>query len=136
MSSAEEIVRTVIVSAPFGQLLGLVAERVEPDRVSVRLPFRPQLTTVGDVVHGGAISALIDVAATAAVWAGADVTQQRRGATAAITVTYLAPGTGQDLVATAEVIRRGRSLCVCDVTVDGAKGERVARALVTYKISQ
>ena len=132
--TAEEIVRAVIVGAPYGQLLGVVPEAIDPDRVSVRLPFRSEVTTVGDVVHGGAISALIDITATAAVWAGADLEQHRRGATVGITVTYLAPAHGQDLIATAEVIRRGRSLCVCDVEVAGADGERVARALVTYKI--
>jgi uncharacterized protein (TIGR00369 family) len=133
--TAEEIVRAVIVGAPYGQLLGVRPETIGPDRVAVRLPFRSELTTVGDVVHGGAISALIDLTATAAVWAGADLTQNRRGATVAITVTYLAPAHGEDLVATARVIRRGRSLCVCDVEVEGAGGEHVARALVTYKIS-
>jgi acyl-coenzyme A thioesterase PaaI-like protein len=39
---------------------------VERNRVVVRLPFRPELTTVGDLVHGGAIGALVDVTATAA----------------------------------------------------------------------
>jgi uncharacterized protein (TIGR00369 family) len=133
--TAEDIVRAVIVGAPYGQLLGVVPETIDRDRVAVRLPFRTELTTVGDLVHGGAISALIDLTATAAVWAGADLEQHRRGATVGITVTYLAPAHGQDLVATAEVIRRGRSLCVCEVGVAGADGERVARALVTYKIS-
>ena len=44
-------------------------------------------------------------------------------------------GRGQDLVATARVIQRGRSLVVCDVDVHAKDGVHVARATVTYKLS-
>jgi acyl-coenzyme A thioesterase PaaI-like protein len=43
-------------------------------------------------------------------------------------------GRGADLVATAEVIQRGRSISVCEVTVRGGE-TAVARAVVTYKLS-
>lgn len=112
----------------------MVAESVERDCVRVRLPFRPQVTTVGDLVHGGAISSLIDVAATGAVWSGADLSQSARGTTIGFSVNFLAGARGRDIVATARVIQRGRAICVCDVQVDDAAGAVVARALVTYKI--
>jgi uncharacterized protein (TIGR00369 family) len=62
----DDIVRTVIVASPLGVLLGTETMEVAPDRIRVALPYRPEITTMGDLVHGGAISALIDVAATAA----------------------------------------------------------------------
>lgn len=130
----DRIVRDVIVGAPLGRLLGLVPELVADDRVVVRLPFRTEITTIGDTVHGGAIAGLIDTSATAAVWAGADLAAQTRGTTIGLTVNYLAAGRGQDLVATARVLQRGRAICVLEVTVAGADGAAVARALVTYKV--
>ena len=129
-----EVVRTLIVGSPFGTLVGLVPESIESDAVRVRMPFRPEVTTIGDVVHGGAISALVDVAATAAAWAGATDPANARGTTIGFTVSFLAAGRGQDIVATARAIQRGRTICVVDVDVVGADGRAVARALVTYKL--
>jgi len=134
MAANEQVVRDVIVGSTFGTLLGVQLVSCEADRVQVRLPFRPEVTTIGDLVHGGAISGLVDTAATAAAWSGADLAQQGRGTTIGFTVNFLAAGRGQDLIATARIIQRGRTICVCDVDVDGADGTRVARALVTYKL--
>ena len=136
MSSMEPLVREIIVGAPFGKLLGMSVEDLEPERVAVRMSFRPEITTYGDVIHGGAIASLVDVAATAAVWHGADADKVRRGTTVGFTVNYLAAGRGKDLVAEARVVNRGKSLCVCEVKVRGAEedGALVASALVTYKI--
>ena len=136
MSSLEPLVREIIVGAPFGKLLGMSVEDLEPERVAVRMSFRPEITTYSDVIHGGAIASLIDVAATAAVWHGADADKVRRGTTVGFTVNYLAAGRGKDLVAEARVVNRGKSLCVCEVKVHGAGEDRalVASALVTYKI--
>ena len=134
MSGSEDLVRNVIVGSPFGTLVGVVPETIEPDRVRLRLPFRPEVTTVGDVVHGGAIASLVDVAATAAVWSGADLAASQRGTTIGFALNFLAAGRGQDLLATATVIQRGRTICVCEVDVRGVDGDPVARALVTYKV--
>ena len=130
----DELVRGMIVGSPLATLLGVAVEAVEADRVRLRLPYRTEVTTIGDTVHGGAIAALVDVAATAAVWSGADLAQSARGTTIGFSLSFLAAGRGQDLVATAEVIQRGRSVCVCEVRVGAVDGKAVARALVTYKI--
>src|SRR5262249_13235753 len=129
-----DLVRDVIVRSPFGLLVSVEPETIEADRVRLRLPFRPEITTVGDVVHGGAIASLVDVAATAAVWSGADLATTQRGTTIGSTVKCLAEGRGQDLRAAGTVIQRGRTICVCEVDGRGVDGGPVARALVTYKI--
>ena len=134
MSRNEDIVRGVIAGSPYGELLGLQVEHVDSDHARLRLPYRHDIVTVGDTVHGGAIASLIDTAATAAVWSGVDLEQSSRGATVGFTVNFLAAARGQDLIANASVIQRGRTLCTCDVDVRGADGRSVARALVTYKV--
>ena len=134
VSPNEEIVRTLIIGSPFGTLMGLRAEAIEREGVRLRMPFRPELVTVADVVHGGAIASLVDVAATAAAWAGADAGQGARGTTIGVSLSFLAAGRGQDLLANARAIQRGRTICVLDVDVADDDGTAVARALVTYKL--
>jgi uncharacterized protein (TIGR00369 family) len=129
-----EMVRDAILESPLGRLLGIEVESVERDRVRIRLPFRAEVTTVGDIVHGGALSTVADAAATAAAWSGADLSTNPRGTTIALTSNFLAAARGEDVVADARVVQRGRTITVCEVTVEGANGKRVASALVTYKL--
>ncbi len=130
-----KLVTAAIVASPYARLLGIEAEELAVDSVRLRLTYRPDLATFGDTVHGGAISSLVDVAATAACWASDQLPQGARGTTIGFSINFLAAGRGQDLVATARVIQRGRSLCVCEVEVQGKDGAAVARATVTYKLS-
>jgi uncharacterized protein (TIGR00369 family) len=131
----EPILRDAIAGAPLGRLLGVELLDATLDRVRTRLPFRPEVTTFGDLVHGGAIGALIDVTATATAWTGADVSRGPRGTTIGLTVSYLNGARARDLVATGTVIQRGQSIVVCEVAVDDDAGTPIARALVTYKLS-
>ena len=73
-----DVVRGAIVMSPLGTLLGMELLDVGDDVVRVRLPFRDSVTTLGNLVHGGAISALVDVAATAAAWTKADLARSPR----------------------------------------------------------
>ena len=129
-----EVVRGAIVDSPFGRLLGMELVEVADDLVRVRLPFREGLTTLGDLVHGGAVAALIDVSATAAAWTRADLARSPRGTTIGFSLNFLQGAVGSDIVATAHVIQRGRSVQVCDVEVHDAAGRLCAKALVTYKL--
>lgn len=139
MSALPETVRQLvdgaIVRSPYGKLLGLELVSAEPDRVRVRLPYRIDVTTLGDTVHGGAISALVDAAATAAFWAHPAASPSARGTTIGFSINFIAAGRGQDLVANASVRRRGREICTGEVSVTDAAGREVAVALVTYKMS-
>ena len=135
MSASGDLVRDVIVDSPLGRLLGIEIETVEPDRVRLTLPFRAEVTTLADVVHGGAISALIDTAATAAAWSSADLSRNPRGTTIGLTVNFIAAARGETIIADARVIQRGATITVLEVGVTGRSGQTVARALVTYKLS-
>jgi len=134
MEQARSVVEGFIVGSPYGKLLGITSEAIEADRVRVRLPFREAVTTIGDMVHGGAIASLVDVAATAACWASPSVDPASRGTTIGFSINYLNAGRGQDLIATAEVIQRGKAIVVCQVSVRDGAGVEAARATVTYKL--
>lgn len=124
-----------IVRSPYGVLLGMELVEAAEDRVVVRMRFRSDLTTYGDTVHGGAIAALIDVAATASFWATPSAAPGARGATVGFTVSFTSAARGSELVATATLRRRGREISLGEVSVRDAAGREVAVALVTYKLS-
>jgi uncharacterized protein (TIGR00369 family) len=132
---ARAIVERVIVASPYGTLLGVVLEACEEDHVAVRLPYRTEVTTLGDTVHGGAIASLVDAAATAAFWATPKLPPGARGTTIGFSVSFLSAARGKDLVASAVVRRRGREISTGEVTVSDSEGREVALALVTYKLS-
>jgi uncharacterized protein (TIGR00369 family) len=130
-----QLVDAAIVRSPYGKLLGLELVSAEPDRVRVKLPYRLDVTTLGDTVHGGAISGLVDSAATAAFWAHPAASPNARGTTIGFSINFVAAGRGQDLVADAHVRRRGKEICTGEVSVTDVAGREVAVALVTYKLS-
>ena len=125
----------LIVKSPYGALLGLELVDAEEDCARLRLPYRSEVTTLGDTVHGGAISGLVDSAATASFWASPRISPGSRGTTISFSVNFLSAGQGRDLVATARVRRRGREISTGEVTVCDTEGKEVAFALVTYKLS-
>lgn len=125
-----------IVGSPLGRELEFRLEEARPDRVRVAMPFAKRRTTVGDTVHGGAIAALLDTAATAAAWSGVEDPARHRGTTIGFSVNYLDAANGEDLVAEARVIRRGGSITVLGVSVFAPGERRVAEGLVTYKLSR
>jgi 1,4-dihydroxy-2-naphthoyl-CoA hydrolase len=49
-----------LVAAQLPGLLGVEFVEVQPDRVVGRLRVRPQISTVGDILHGGSIMAFAD----------------------------------------------------------------------------
>jgi uncharacterized protein (TIGR00369 family) len=129
------LARGWLENSAFVAHLGIGIEALEPDRAVLSLPFTDSLPTLGDVVHGGAISSLIDTAAAAATWSGAEVPDRPRASTVGITVDFLAPARGQGVTADARVVRRGGSgLCFCEVKAIADDGTQVALALVTYQL--
>ncbi len=127
-------IREWIARSPFAGQLGLRLVRQERDLAEVAMPFSERLVTLGDVVHGGAIAALVDSAAAVAAWSSPDVAAGGWGATVGFSVNFLAAARGRDVTAVARVTRRGRGLCFCDVDVTDGAGALVAQALVTYRL--
>jgi len=48
-----QAVRDLMLTTPFIGGLGIVFERYQPDEVTIRLPFRRDLTNDGTYFHGG-----------------------------------------------------------------------------------
>ena len=131
-----ELIAEFLKHSPFVGHLGIELREIEDDRAVLALPFHDEVVTIGDVVHGGAVSALIDTAAMAASWSAIEFDgEPPKGTTVGLTVDFLAAGRAEDLLADARVLRRGSSLCFCEVKVTGAGDARlIATGLVTYKL--
>jgi uncharacterized protein (TIGR00369 family) len=127
------LVTEILMGSALAQRLGIGLDTLEPDRVVLRMPFRPDNVTLGSVVHGGAIATLVDVAGAAASASGA-APEVGGGATSSLALSYLAPADGVDLAAEARVIQRGRSQTVSDVEVRDPSGRLVAKGLVTSRL--
>ena len=133
-ASVADVLSAYVAHSPFCSHLGMRADTIEPDHVRLSMPFAEHLVTVGDVVHGGAISALIDTAATMSAWSGLESLENARGTTVSLTVSFVAAARAQDLVADARVVRRGKTICFCEVDVTDGGDTTVAKGLVTYKL--
>ena len=123
-----------IAQESFAEMLGVELLEQAQDRVVARLPYRRQLG-VGRI-HGGAISGLVDIAATAAFWSHRELPSNARGTTIGFTINFLRVAVETDLAATAIVRRRGGTICVGDVSVVGEDGKEIATAVVTYKLDR
>lgn len=130
-----EVISEFLRHSPFVGHLAIGVREIEDNHAVLALPFGEDVVTIGDVVHGGAVSTLIDTAAMAASWSAIEFDEPPKGTTVGLTVDFLAAGRAQELIADARVIRRGSSLCFCEVKVSGAEdGKLVAAGLVTYKL--
>jgi uncharacterized protein (TIGR00369 family) len=117
---------------PFHRYLGLRLVERRPDHARLRLTVTEQTPTgIGGSVNGGVIATMIDMAVIPAVFAGIHEGSQPAG-TADLQVTYLRQAHGAWLEAEATVIKRGRQLCVVEVSVTNDTGKLCARGRVLY----
>jgi uncharacterized protein (TIGR00369 family) len=121
-------------NTPFIGGLGIVIERYEPDDVTLRLPFRADLTNDGTVYHGGVIAATIDTAGACAAWSNHDFDKGARASTVSMTVQYVGAARTSDLICQARTVRRGKELTFTEITATDADGAVVAHAVQVYRI--
>jgi uncharacterized protein (TIGR00369 family) len=122
-------------SVNFPTLLGFVVEEVRLDYCRMRLPFRTELLQGGGIVHGGAISSLLDTVVVPAV--GSALDESSRYATVDLHVQFLGAVKHEDVVAEGWVTRRGRTVVFCESEAFGATtGRLVAKSVLTYNVSK
>jgi uncharacterized protein (TIGR00369 family) len=128
-----QIIEAFIPNSPHAAQLGIKLTSIGRDEAVLELPFKEELATIGDVIHGGAIGALIDTGAMAAAWATDDVPENPAGSTVALSVNFASAASGVDLRAEARVVKRGGRLSFCEVEVKDPEGTLVAHGIATYR---
>jgi uncharacterized protein (TIGR00369 family) len=133
---------------PFNQLLGLTVSSLPPEQIKIKLAWDDKLmgNPVHKILHGGVTAAILDtVGSLAVLMHGIDklidedaVTdfyrQLPNNGTLDMRVDYLRPGKGDEFIACAKVIRRGKKIAVCKMDLHNQDEIHIATGTGTYII--
>lgn len=133
-ADGSELMEMFLPQSPFVQVLGARLDEIGDGWCRIALPFREELTTVGDMVHGAAIAGLIDIAAMVTAWSGGPIPEKLRGVTTSMALEFIDSANAEDIFAEGTLLRRGKTLNNTEVEVKTADGRLVAKAIATYKV--
>ncbi|MGB9369295.1 MAG: thioesterase family protein [Xanthobacteraceae bacterium] len=130
-------------SVPFNQVLGLKVHSIDPAAPQLRFDMRPEL--IGNprrqILHGGVISAALDVAAGFAIHLAAAKSKEESAeghfpsiGTIDLHVDYLRPGRGTYFIATGRVVRLGNRVAVAHMDLVNDTGELIATGGAAYMV--
>jgi 1,4-dihydroxy-2-naphthoyl-CoA hydrolase len=93
---------------PFAKLLGIEFISVEADALAARMAIRPDLCTLGDICHGGAIMSFADTLGAAAAFV--NLPPEAKGTTTIESKTNFvaAAPSGATVIGRTSLIHRGR----------------------------
>ena len=129
-----QAIRSMMPNTPYLAGLGITIERYEPDDVTIRLPFREDLTNDGTYYHGGVVAAVIDTTGAAAAWSNHDFNKGARASTVAMSIQYVGACKRSDLLCHARAVKRGKELTFTEITATDDAGKVVAHGIQTYRI--
>ena len=130
---------------PFNQLLGIELGELNAEKVTMTLPMKPELigNFLHGILHGGAISTLLDVTGGAMALIGAfdkhqhlstseRMTRLSKLGTIDLRIDYLRPGRGELFTASAVLLRSGNKVAVVRSELHSDDGTLVAVGTGTY----
>ena len=131
-------------SVPFNRVLGLKVESADPHAPKLRFDMRPELigNPTRKILHGGVISAVLDVAAGFAIHLAIARKKSQEPHDSAfpsigtidLRVDYLRPGRGSHFVATGRVVRLGNRVAVAHMDMVNDAGELIATGGAAYMV--
>jgi uncharacterized protein (TIGR00369 family) len=114
--------------------LGLTVECLGEGCATLRMSPTAMACREGGIYSGQALAALADTAMCFALWT--DGRGRRPVATVDLHVTFLRGGGQEDLLAKAEIVRSGRTLSFCKVSMTLAtSGKDIASAVATFSLA-
>ncbi|GIW42417.1 MAG: hypothetical protein KatS3mg076_2994 [Candidatus Binatia bacterium] len=114
--------------SPYASRLGVVVEEVRADSARIRIPYKDENSNPGKALHGGVAASAIELAGSLAAGSSGE-----KGRAVDLAVSYLAAAIGEDIVAEASVLRRGKSIVYTEVDVRNEGGKRIAKGLLTWR---
>lgn len=118
---------------PYHRSLGVRVEAIGRERARLRIPYKDENSNPGRVLHGGVAASTIDIGGALAAWTALRPSPSLETGTLDLSVNYLAAAVGEDIVADAKVLRRGKEIVYIDVNVENDAGKPIAKGLVTYR---
>lgn len=119
-----------ITAGPVWQYLGIRLIRAENGESEVRLPVKKEFTQLHGSVHGGILATLLDAAMGTAI--NSVLVEKEYAVTAEMKINYLSPGEGNFLIGKGRVIKRGRSLSLCQGELFNDRGKLLCHATATF----
>jgi len=120
------------MSHPFHAHTGLTVESAADGRARLRMAWKPEHTQSFGTLQGGYLAMIAD----AAVYIAGE-TLMKPGetlTTVELKTNFLGPVRGEDVIAEASIVKRGRTIVLGDVAVTTASGQLVGKSLVTYMV--
>jgi len=122
-------------NVPFNRVLGVEVASADPAKPQLRFAMRPDL--IGNsrrgILHGGVISAVLDVTAGFAIMLALHKDSQPGEklefpniGTVDLRVDFLRPGRGKHFVSTGRVVRLGNRIAVTHMELENDQGELIA----------
>lgn len=113
--------------------LGIRPIEVSPDRVVLEMPIGPRVHQLMGILHGGASAVIAESAASIGAYLNCDPESQYVVGTD-LNISHLSARRDGTLRATAIPIRKGRTMHVWAIDLDGDDGRKVAVARCTLAI--
>lgn len=125
------------INAQFGKLLpgllGLELSEAGPERVCGRLPVRPDLCTLGGILHGGTMMAVADT--LGAVGAFLNLPPNARTTTLESKTNFLgAAPVGTTVLAECTAVHRGKTTSVWQTAIRSEGGKLLALVMQTQLV--
>lgn len=148
---SKESIRDLIIKffnelIPFNKLIEMKVDSTFTTS-EVRIKMKPDLigNTVQNILHGGVISAVLDVAGGVVAMVNMseslvdkddEYVRKRLTTTGTIDlrIDYLMPGRGEEFIASAKIIRSGNKVTVTRMELHNEKGEQIALGTATYLV--
>lgn len=127
-----EEIRSWVEQSPYSRFLGVKLESVGEAGARLLLPYQDENSNPGKALHGGCAASLGAIAGLAIARAvlGAESGPWH---TAQMQVSYLAAAIGEDVVADARLLRRGKELCFVATDVSTREGKPIASITSTVR---
>jgi len=129
-----ELNKSYMTKSPIHRLIKLEVLDIGKGHIKMRFRYRPELTRIGGMIHGGIIATVIDQAGGIASYTMNEKPQQ---VTLELKINFLRPlhRDNEPYVVEAEVLRSGKKTIVTEVQVKDVNEDLAAIAIGTwYKI--
>ena len=117
---------------PLFASLGVVVEKLSPESVVLRLPFRPEFIQGGGMIAGGIIATLADEAMAHA--ALANLNPGETTATIEMNIRSLKGCASGTIMATASLIKKGRRVITLQAEITNENNQSVALAGASFMV--
>lgn len=116
---------------PFAQLLGIEFISVEEDALAARMTIRPELCTLGNIGHGGAIMSFADTLGAAAAFVS--LPPEAKGTTTVESKTNFvsAAPLGAAVIGRTSLVHRGKRTSIWQTVVATEDGKLIAFTVQT-----